>query len=183
MGLPQLKQFTKTITPPIAEQALICVEDFLLVLAGNPILLSQFKTLIVGLKALVDAQIASLELAVTQLNVLNQVANALIQPYEAIKQQLASELSLYPFSQFNDCVIVQEVKDQVTKRIPSSPGPIGNLIRKIRSIDAWITAKKFQILQWTAQIQSINAQIENLKQSEIIFDAIAKAIDAQFPGA
>src|ERR1035437_2582824 len=184
MGIPYLIAGTKAITDkypnafggPTGLAIVLCVEDFLNFLAATPTVLASFRALLLSLMTFVDLQVATLELLVSQLDVITTVANALIQPYRALKAQIESELNQFNFDAFQDCPIVQQVRESILSQSPSIPG-----VSTIRNIDGKIMQAEYELLQWQKQVARLNAQIEKLKVSKLLFQAIIDAIDAQYP--
>src|SRR5271170_5231124 len=108
MGLPQLIAGTKNVDPAyfggaVGLAAVLCIEDFLNVLAQNPIILASFKTLLQTLITFVNLQVETLQLFVDTLLLQIDIITPLIQEYIVIKTQLASELNQFGISKFTSC--------------------------------------------------------------------------------
>lgn len=184
MGLPILVAVTKKVSNQFPDAfggyglaVVLCAEDFLNVLAATPTVLASFRSLLLTLMTFIDLAVAAIELLVSQLDIITTVANDLIQPYLALRAQMASELNQFGFGAFPDCPLIQDVKSVIMSQVPSNP-----LMSKIRNIEGYIAQTQYELLQWQKQVAALNAQIEKLKVSKLLFQALIDAIDAQWPG-
>lgn len=186
MGLPQLIQWTKTLNSNqksalrvVSLDALLCLESFLLFLAQTPAILSAFVTFLQGAKALIDLQISLIELLILQLDIENQIINAILQPYKAFRAQLDGQLAQLPLAAFDSCPPIKTIEDFVRdgfNDFTSNTPPLN----KIKSINEWIKRKEFEYAHRQSYIQKLAAKVEELKAIETMFDALIQAINAQF---
>jgi hypothetical protein len=185
MGLPQLIAGTKNVDPAyfggaVGMAAVLCIEDFLNVLAQNPIILASFKTLLQTLITFVNLQVETLQLFVDTLLLQIDILTPLIQEYQVVKTQLASELSQFGISKFTACPPILYIQNAMTAQAGST-SVLGKFFQNVRNMDAFITGLQFKVVKLKNQIQQINAYIAELNASTVIFQAIINAIDAQYP--
>jgi len=161
------KDFTKTF--------LLCMQAFLLFVATNPGLLSTLKTFVESLKAIIDIQISAIELLILQLDIENQIINAVFQPYEALKAGVAGQLSILPLDQFDKCPPIKSLHDSFINGFGDYATGVPPL-NKIKSINAWITRKEFELTHRKTYAQKLRAKVEQLRATEGMLDALIQTI-------
>jgi hypothetical protein len=186
MGLPQLIAATKNVDPAyfggsVGLAAVLCIEDFLNVLAQNPIILATFKSFLQTLITFINLQVETLQLFVDTLLLQIDIITPIIQEYLVIKTQLASELSQFGISKFTACPPILYIQNAMTSQA-SGTSLLGKAFQGVRSMDAYITRLQLKVIKLKNQISRINAYIAELKATTIIFQAIINAINAQYPG-
>jgi len=186
MGLTQLQQFTKSLTPQQltflgipSQDALLCLEALLILFAGNLAILATLVSFLQAFKAYLDLLIAELQLLITQLDVLIQIYNALIQPFVALENEIEGELAVFApfFAAAQNCPPVANLENAITSLFSG-----GSTLQFIANVKQWVKKVKFQIAQWNKFVQRLNAKIESIKTYESFIDTIINAIKAQNPG-
>ena len=186
MGLPQLIAGTKNIDPAyfggsVGKAAVLCIEDFLNVLAQNPVILATFKNLLQTLIVFIELQVKTLQLFVNTLLLQIDIITPIIQEYQAVKAQLASELSQFGVDKFTACPPILYIQRAMTAQA-SGTSVLGKVFAGVRNMDAYIMGLQFKVIKLKEQVAKINAYIAELNVTTIIFQAIIDAIDAQYPG-
>jgi len=153
-----------------------CLESFLYFIAANPVLLSQFKTLLQGATAAIDAMIATVQLMIAGLDVQNQIINAIIQPFRALREQTKGQVGVFvaPFKQFERCPPILGIKNSLLNNFKSLNKIPGS--SKLRAVDNWVKTKEYQALAMRNYAQDLNKVVERMRASQKLFQTIVDTI-------
>ena len=188
MGLPQLiLAETKAASPALfggatGQAAVLCVEDLLLVLVQTTGLLTSFKALLQTLITFIELQVKALGLFVDTLLLQIDILTPLIQEYQAVKAQLASELSQFGIGKFTACPPILALQNAMTNQASGIP-VLGTAFDGVRSVEGQMAKYQLQIIKLQQQIARITASVSQQNALVIFLQGIISAIDAQFPGA
>ena len=170
-----------------------CLEAFLQFLAANPNIISQFLGLIQTFDALASATISTLELMVAQLNVINQVANAVMQPVKSLTSQTKGQMGLFGWDKFDNCPPVAWTKEflvngaySLVKKVPApgaSKGLTGPVKNAVKGGKDFIKRVEYELYYRDKQIKKLQKQIETLRVYQKYLNMLTRAIQTQFPEA
>jgi len=161
------KDFTK--------EFLLCMQAFLAFVAKNPSLFATLKTFIESLKALIELQISAIQLIILQLDIENQIVNALLQPYVALKEGISGQLAVLPLAEFKNCPPIGRLHQSLVDGFNdfSGTGPLA----KIKSINDWIKRKEFELTHRKTYADKLRAKIEQLRTTTLMLDALIEMIE------
>jgi len=148
---------------------LLCLKQFLILLAKNPALLSQFTSFLNGLLSTATATLTAVQLLVNQLNLLNQLTSSAISLYRGAASKVTGGNfgGQYPFKEFADCPPVQFVVKTIKKLIPkpSMPSALSNnkYVKGYNSYKNKIKRLEFEIRRRVKQVEKLTALIDLLK--------------------
>ncbi len=166
----------------------VCLDEFLKLLARNLTALAQFKNLLLGLIVTAEEGITVLSLVVAQLETAIAVEQQFIQIFKSAAAAAASSLKLFPFGDADaiNCPPVQAIKEYVMKSIPKPdpssvlPGNAKKYAKKYKQATQSLKELEFRVLKQRKQISKLQRKIEELRVSVLAWQAIVDAITDQF---
>ena len=188
MGIPQLIAAADQIGQPApsflvgtGEAAILCVEDLLLVLAQTTGLLTSFIALLQTLITFIELQVKALGLFVDTLLLQIDILTPLIQEYNVLKAQLASELTQFGIGKFVACPPVLALQNAMVNQASGVPY-LGAAFDGVRTMEGQMAKWQLQVINWQQQIAAITASIATQNALVKFLHGIINAINAQFPG-
>lgn len=167
---------------------MICLDEFLKLLAKNLAALAQFKTLLMGLIITASEAVAALNLIVAQLETANNVANTFLQTFKSAKRAALSSLIPFPFGSdtFSQCPPVQEIKEFITSQIPKPdpssllPGNAKRYAKKYKQATQAFKELEYRIYSNQKKIGKLRIKIQDIQTQILAWQAVVDAITAQF---
>ncbi len=166
----------------------VCLDEFLKLLARNLTALAQFKNLLLGLIVTAEEATAILSLIIAQLETAIAIEETFINIYKSAAAAAAGSLKLFPFGDGDaiNCPPVQAIKEYVMKSIPRPdvssllPGNAKKYAKKYKQATQSVKELEFRVLKQRKQIAKIRRKIEELRVSILAWQAIVDAIGDQF---
>lgn len=198
MGLPILVEKMEEIrkkNPTVAKRigfysiaTMVCLDEFLNLLAARPEVLRQFKTLLQNLIVIASASLSSLQLVVAQLETATGVVEHFIRIFKNAQAQTLSSISPFPFSNnaFANCPPIQYVKKSITNALPKPdpasllPGNAKKVAKKYKQATQSIKEMEYRVFKYRLRINELKTAIETIRLSILGWQAIVDAIGAQF---
>lgn len=166
----------------------VCLDEFLKLLAGNLTALAQFKNLLIGLIGTASETVAVLNLFVAQLETANNIANTFLQTFKSAKQAAISALIPFPFGDdtYLHCPPVQAIKDFIVKSIPKPdpssllPGNAKRYAKKYKQATQSFKELEYRIYRNQRKIEKLRRKIQEVQVQILAWQAIVDAIGEQF---
>jgi len=166
----------------------VCLDEFLYLLAKNLTALAQFKALLNGLIITASETVSVLNLVIAQLETANQIANTFLQTFKSAANAAKNSLHLFPFDDpsYLHCPPIQAVKDYITKLLPMPdpasllPGNAKKYAKKYKQAVQSFKELEYRIYRNERKIIKMKKKIEEVKVSILAWQAIVDAIGEQF---
>lgn len=167
---------------------MICLDEFLKLLARNLSALRQFKTLLQGLIIMAGESVGALNVIIAQLETANSIANTFLQTFKSSKQAAVSSLIPFPFGSdaYSQCPPVQEIKDFITKQLPKPdpssllPGNAKRYTKKYKQASQSFKELEYRIYRNQKKIEKTRRKILEIQTQILAWQAVVDAITEQF---
>jgi len=157
----------------------LCLAQFLLFIAKNPVVLNNFKALLLTITSTLSLITDAIQLVIAQLRLLNQIVDAAIQAVRGSATQLVGFNKVFPFSEFASCPAIDKVKGLLAapvKKLASKLVPKGagnRFSTAVNTIKRW----EFEIIRRKKKIELLEKKLEGISMMVEEINSWAGLID------
>lgn len=167
---------------------IVCLDEFLKLLAVNLGVVAQFKALLNGLIITAGESVSVLNVIIAELETANNLVATILGTFDAAKNAALGKLNLFPFNDSNylQCPPVQAIKNFLTSQLPQPdptsllPGNAQRFAKKYKQAAQSFKELKYRVYRNGKNIAALKKKVGQIQTQILAWQAIVDAIGVQF---